>query len=358
MRLIFAVLAAWALAPGSACALSDAAAKDVSKAVELRVAKKYDEAVVILRGLAERSAADGEARSEALYQQGLVMQEAGKPAEALDLFDAVVREYPGQPSAPYAQLEWSLGQARLGATERAMSGLSILMGRYPRFGAAGLMAMGDLQDQGGRIGDASMTFRRLINSYPVSPEVKPARIRLAELCGKIAATPSPSVSAFADVISRGECLMDSGDFKGADKLFNQALKKNPSSEWKVEILMAQGRGSVAQQKYGAAEKAFRRAAKAATEPAMAASARMYIVQGYLDRSNLGDAIRELEGIVRDYPGTSQSAQAQLMAGSCYEAKRDRKKAIEAYRRVMTTSPQSPAAAEAQQSLMRVMEAGQ
>ena len=82
------------------------------------------------------------------------------------------------------------------------------------------------------------------------------------------------------------------------------------------------------------------------------------MQGHLDRSRLREAIRELEGIVRDYPGTAQSVQAQLMAGSCYEAMRDRKKATEAYRRVMTSAPQSPFAAEAQQSLMRVMEAGQ
>jgi len=358
LRLIFALLAAWAFAPVPAQALSGAAAKDVSRAVELRIAKKYDEAATLLRGLAERSAADSEARSEALYQQGLVMQESGKPAEALALFDSVVREYPGQPSAPYAQLEWSLVHARLGANDKAMSGLSFLMAKYPRFGAAGLLAMGDLQEQGGMIGEASMTFRQLIQSYPVSTEAKPAKARLADICRKIAGSPQASATAYAEIISRGECMMDAGDFKGADRMYESALARKPAPDWKVEILMAQGRGAVAQEKYGAAEKAFRRAAKAATEPAVAASARMYIVQGFLDRSMLKEAIRELEGIVTDYPRTAQSAHALLMSGSCYEAMKDRKKAIEVYQRVMTTAPQSPAAAEAQQSLMRVMEARQ
>jgi TolA-binding protein len=358
LRIAFALIAAWAFMPGTACALSDAAGKDVARAVELRVAKKYDNAAALLRGLAERSATDPEARSEALYQQGLVMQESGRPAEALALFDSVVREYPGQPSAPYAQMEWSLGQARLGAADKAMTGLSVLMSRYPRFGAAGLLAMGDLLEQGGRIGEASMTLRRLINSFPVSPESRQAKTRLADICGKIAGGPPTSATAYAEVIARGECLMDAGDFKGANKLYESALKKNPAPEWRFEVLLAQGRGAVAQEKYGAAEKSFRKAAKAATDPAMAASARMYIVQGHLDRSRLKEAVRELEGIVGDYPGTAQAAQAQLMAGSCYEAMRDRKKAVDAYRRVMSTAPQSPAAAEAQQSLMRVMEAGQ
>lgn len=358
MRLVFAVLAAWALGPGPACALSDAVAKDVSKAVELRVAKKYGEAAALLRGLAERSVTDPEARSEALYQQALVMQESGKPAEALALFDAVVREYPGQASAPYAQLEWSLAQARLGATDKAMTGLNVLMARYPRFGAAGLLAIGDLHEQGGRIGESSMTLRHLINSYPVSPETRQAKARLAGLCTRMASGAAASATVFSEVISRGECMMDAGDFKGADRMYQAALKNRPAPEWKYEILLAQGRGAVAQQKYGAAEKAFRRASKAAPDPAMAASARMYIVQGFLDRSKLNDAIRELEAIVRSYPGTSQSVQAQLMAGACYEAMKDRKRAAEAYRRVMAGAPQSPFAAEAQQSMMRVMEAGQ
>ena len=358
MRISFAVLAVWALLPGPACALSDAASKEVAKAVELRVAKKYDEAAALLRTLAAHSAADPEARSESLYQEGLVMQESGRQVEALALFDSVVSEYPGQPSAPYAQLEWSLGQSRLGANEKAMSGLNALMARYPRFGAAGLLAIGDLQEQDGHIGESSMTFRRLIHSYPVSQETKQARVWLAGLCKMLTVSPVPAATAYADVISRGECLMDAGDFKGADRLYEASLKSRPTPEWKVELFLAQGRGAVAQQKYGVAEKAFRKAAKAATDPAMAAAARMYIVQGHLDRSKLPDAIRELEGIVRDYSGTAQSAQAQLMAGSCYEAMRDRKKAIDAYRRVMTGAPHSPAAAEAQQSLMRVMESGQ
>ena len=358
MRIACAVFAAWALVPGAAHALSDAAANDVAKAVELRVAKKYDQAAALLRTLAGKSAADPEARSEALYQEGLVMQESGRFVEALALFDEVVREYPGQPSAPYAQLEWAQGQNRLGDTVKSMAGLNALMSRYPRFGGTGLLAIGGLQEQEGKLGDASMTFRELIHSYPATPEAKQALPWLGGICRIICAAPPPSATSYPDVIARGECLMDAGDFKGADRLYESSLKGKPSPEWKVELLLAQGRCAVAQQKYGAAEKSFRKAAKAATDPATAAAARMYIVQGHLDRSKLPDAIRELEGIVRDYPGTSQAAQAQLMAGSCYEAMHDRKKAIDAYRRVMSVAPQSPAAADAQQSLMRVMEAGQ
>lgn len=358
MKTALAALFIWALMPGPAAALPDAAAKDMAKAMELRVAKKYDEAVTLLRGLAERSAADPETRSEALYQQGLALQESRRWVEALVLFDSVVREYPGQPSAPYAQLEWSMDQSRLGDFSKAIAGLNAMMARYPRFGATGLLAMGDLQEQNGQIGEASMTFRQLIRSYPVSPEAKQAKPWLAALCEKLSRGTPPSATAYPDVLSRGECLMDTGDFKGANKLYEVALKKKPAPEWKYEILLAQGRGAVAQEKYGAAEGFFRKAGKAAADPAMAASARMYIVQGHLDRSKLKDAIRELEGIVADYPGTAQSIQAQLMAGSCYEAMRDRKKATEAYRRVMTIAPQSPFAADAQQSLMRVMEAGQ
>jgi len=353
-----AVLAAWALVPGPACALSDAASADVARAVELRVAKKFDEASTILRGLAERSAADPEARSEALYQQGLVMQESGRMDEALALYDSVVREYPGQPSAPYAQLEWSLAKARMGSKEQAMAGLALLMTRFPRFGAVGLMATGDLLEQAGQDGEASMIFRRVITTFPASPEAKSARVRLAAVCGRITGSPVASATAYAEIMARGECLMDATNYTGAEDLFNSALRNSPPVEWKVELFLALGRGAVAQEKYGLAEKYFRKAAKTATDPAMAARARMSIVQGHLDRSKLKDAVRELEGIVMDYPGTAQAVQAQLMVGSCYEAMRDRKKAIEAYRRVMTWAPQTAAAADAQQGLMRVLEVGQ
>jgi len=286
------------------------------------------------------------------------MQDACKYEEAIALFEAVTSGYAGQPAAPYAQIEWALTQARLGEIGKAMDGFSAVMVRFPRYGATALLAVADLQEQAGNSIEASMTLRRLIRSYPVSPEVKTAVVKLASLCGKITASRGGSGTAYSDILVQGECLMDAGKFDDADRLYVETMKKSPPAEWQVELLMAQGRGAVAREKYGAAETAFRRAAKIAPETGQAALARMSIVQGYIDRNMLKDAIRELEAMVRDYPGTSQGVQAQLMAGSCYEAARDRKKAAEAYRKVMAIAPQSGAAAEAQQSMMRLMEAGQ
>jgi TolA-binding protein len=67
-------------------------------------------------------------------------------------------------------------------------------------------------------------------------------------------------------------------------------------------------------------------------------------------------VRELGRVVKGYPSTGQAAQAQFMMGSCYESLRERRKAEEAYRRVLEIAPpQSPWAFEAQQSLVRLLE---
>jgi TolA-binding protein len=127
---------------------------------------------------------------------------------------------------------------------------------------------------------------------------------------------------------------------------------------KADLLIATGVTYEAEGKFGAAERAYRSAAKAVPGSARAAGARMSIVQIYLDRNQLREAVKELVKVAKDFPGTGQAAQAQYMAGSTYETLGDRKKAEEAYRNVLGIAPQSPWAFEAQQALVRLMERSQ
>lgn len=356
MRLSLLV-AACLLVPAVSPALSAGDGKEIDRAVNLRVQKKYAEAVSALKSLADRRAADPEVRSEALFQEGLVFEEAGKSADALAAYESVFTGYPGQPSAPYARLGWARTQVRLGDSKKALEGYDAVLRQYPHHAAEALLGIGEVRETQGKLGEAAGAMRSILRDFPMAPEAKQARDRLSSLCNRVVASPL-TATAWDEVIGRGECLLDVGKPGDARKLYEDSIRRKPPPEWRVELLMGQGRVAVAEAKYGAADKSFRQAAKLAGKTPRAAEARMAIVQGFLDRNRLGDAVKELEGIVRDYPGTSQAIEAQLMAGSCYEVMRQWKKAEDAYRRVMEAAPQSPFAHEAQQSLMRLMEAKQ
>jgi len=341
-----------AAVPAAAMAPRDRDEADFSKAAELRIGKQPDAALALLLEVEQRAATQ-EVRGEAEYQQGLILEETGKSAEALAAYATVVKENGSAPAAPHAQLNWAHLKLKLGNLDEASEGYRVLAVGYPRFAGAALLAEGGLEESRGRTLDAMLAYRSLVRNYPQAPELADAKTALGALCAKTLAAPSgtPWESAYM----RGDCLMDQDKLADAQRVYEAALKRPLATEARVELLMALGTCLDAQDKPGAAERTYRQVVRAAPKTARAAAAQMLIVQGALDRGKLGDAVSELQRVVKDYPGTGQMAQAQFMIGSCEESLHDRKKAEEAWRRVLEIAPNTAWAAEAQQNLVRLLE---
>jgi tetratricopeptide (TPR) repeat protein len=326
---------------------------DLARAAELRVEGKRDAALELLRQVEARTGATPEARAEAIYQQGIVLEDKGELGAATERYDTVVRTVPGAAAAGHAQLSLARVLARAGREDQAIEAATLLLRMYPRLGCAALVTRGGLNARAGRQAEAARDYRDAVRNFPNAPEARQAGEALAALCGDILGRPS-SATAFADIMTRGECLMDSKRYAEARGLYEAAMKRKPPAEEQAEYLLAQGRTYEGEDRYGAAEKAYRRVVAAVPGTGRAASAQMAIVQMHLDRGKLRDAIRELERIARAYPGP-QAAQAYFMIGSCQEMLRDPRKAEDAYRKAIDAAPQSPWSFDAQQSLLRLME---
>lgn len=341
-----------AAAPAVPMSPRDRDEADFSKAAELRIGKQPEAALALLLDIEQRAATQ-EVRGEAEYQQGLILEETGRTAEALAAYASVVKENGSAPAAPHAQLNWAHLKLKLGNLDEASEGYRVLAVGYPRFAGAALLAEGGLEEDRGRTLDAMLAYRNLLRNYPQAPEVADARTALGALCAKTLA--APSTTPWEGAYMRGDCLMDQDKLAEAQRVYEAALKRPVSTEAQVELLMALGGCLDAQDKPGAAERVYRRVVRAAPKTARAAAAQMQIVQGALDRGKLADAVSELTRIVKDYPGTGQMAQAQFMIGSCEESLHDRKKAEEAWRRVLEIAPNTAWSAEAQQNLVRLLE---
>ena len=341
--------------PSSSTVIDDEG--DVARAIEFRVDKKYADAIAILKKVEARNGGNPDMRVEAGYQEGLVLEEAGRLEEALEVFDAACKDAPGAASAPHALMGWCRVKTKTGKHEDALEGYTRIQRNYPRFGSQALLARASVEEKAGRILAATISCRAILRNYPQSPEVGDAKKTLESACTSLLRSGS-TVTMFEEIQARGECLVDQGRYKEARDLYESAQEGKPSQEMKADLLIATGVTYEAEGKFGAAERAYRQAAKAVPESARAAGARMSIVQIYLDRNQLREAVKELVKLAKDFPGTGQAAQAQFMAGSTYETLGDRKKAEEAYRTVVEIAPQSPWAFEAKQALVRLMERSQ
>lgn len=324
------------------------------RAAELRVGKKYDEAIAVLQDLAEKNGTNPEVHSEAQYQKGLIQEEAGRGAEALASYEASFSGTPGTLSAPFALLGWARVKARAGEVGDAVATYDQVLLNYPRYGAIALLRRGEIEERQGERLAALSTYRALERNYPRDPEVESAKASAGRICEDLAGS-SVSTTVLSEVLAQGDCLLAADRFDEAEVVYRSALKRSGSAPERAEFLMALGRCYEARGEYGTAKRTYRRAAREMPSSSHAVAAQMAIVQIHLDQGRYGDAVRELRRVVKKHPGTDQAAEAQCMVGACYESLGEMKKAEESYRKVRDIAPRSPWAFEAQRQMVRLME---
>lgn len=333
----------------------------INRAVELRVAKHYDEALAQLAAVEARVAgldrsdpSVADARAEVGYQRGLVLQEAGRLADAAGAFDGVARDLPSTSVAGHARLSLAEVQIRLERPDDAFETYRSVLRENPKLASAALLGLAGLEESRGHAFEAARAYRNVVRNFPSAAETVSAKKSLGAVCGRLLEG-KPSSTLLEEIVARGDCLMDVNRAPEAEALYQAALKRRMPAEERVSLLMALGQALDAQDRTAASERVYRQVVKLTPGTPEAAYAQMTIVQGFLDRGRLSEAARELERIVKNYPGTPAQAQAQFEAGSVYEALRNPKKAEEAYRKVLEFAPQSPWGVEAQQCLVRLVE---
>ncbi len=324
-----------------------------ARAAAARVEKRSDDALAELGGIETRVDASADARVEAAYQRGLVLEEIGRAAEAASVYEVILRDAPRGAPAGHVRLSLARRRARDGDLDAAVEHYRRLIGGPPALAAPALLEGGAVDERRGRLPAAIDAYRNLIASFPRSAEMPQAKAALASLCGRVVG--APSATNLADAFARAECHMEGGRPKEAERTYEAALKRTRDRDDRIELWMALGRCLVSQDRFAAAESAFRKIIRAQPGSAQAAQAQMEIVQGHLDRGRLPDAISELGRMAKAFKGTHQAAQALFMSGNCWEGLGNRKKAEEAYRKVLDTAPGSQWAGEAQRALLRIME---
>ena len=335
---------------------------DLSRAIELRVLKRYDEALALLSAAQARLAgapfADptvADRRAEVGYQRGLVLEESGKLADAAEVYEEVVKDLERSPAAAHARLSLALVLQKLGKTDEAAAAWMSAARMSPKLASIALCGLAGLEESRGRPLDAARAWREVVRNFPESAEAPAARRALLAVCTKLGESKA-STTILEEILARGNCLADANRAPEAEALYEAALKRRRLPvEARVTLLMALGGSLDAQDRFAAAEGAYRKVVRAVPGTMDAATAQISIVQGYLDRGRLSDAVRELERMVKTYPGTPAQVQAQFQVGSVQEALRNPQKAEEAYRKVLDLAPQSVWGAEAQRCLVRLLE---
>ncbi len=328
---------------------------EMARATELRIDGKFEEALSVLDGVEGHNGGNPNVKAEVMCQRGLILEEAGLYPEALDAYSWVTGELPGSPAAPFARQGSGRTYARMGEYDKAAGQYDALILGYPRYVAAGLLGRGGVEEAMGQLPRAAETYRMLVRNLPGADEVSAARAALERTCATLTADEAGSTS-FDEVLARGDCLCDRSRYREAESLYERLLgMKGITTEMEVELLMRIGECLEGGDRVRQAERAYRRVIRLARGTPVAVRAQMGIVQNRLDRDDLREAVQELRKMAKTYSGTEAAAHAHYMIGSCYESLRDAERAREAYRQVLVTAPQTAWAAQAHNSLMRMLE---
>ena len=164
----------------------------ISRAVELRVGKGYDEALAQLAAVETRlagldrsdpSAAD--ARAEVGYQRGLVLQEAGRLADAAGAFDGVARHLPSTSVAGHARLSLAEVQIRLERPDDAAETYRSVLRENPKLAGAALLGLAGLEESRGHVVEAARAYRNIVRNFPSAAETPSAKKSLEAVCGRL-----------------------------------------------------------------------------------------------------------------------------------------------------------------------------
>ena len=188
----------------------------------------------------------------------------------------------------------------------------------PDRAVAGKMDLGEKDFVAGRLEDAAVQYRRIVDRYPKHPLVTQAQTQLAtalqqlgrqqaalavlqQLSASLENQPDKADLQAYTMLQIGKVKKDLGDDDGALQAYADVRTKHPGTDWSGEAQSGIGDVLVAQGKYKEARDAY------------------------------GVLVKEL-------PGGFLAAEAQTAIGGCFEQEKNPKAALKAYQLVLDKYP--------------------
>lgn len=289
----------------------------------LAIARDQFEAAAELLGalLDEKPAPD--LRESALYYRAEALSQAKLPAEAIPLYEALLREFPASPFAGYARL--SLGRilsarAGTGDTERAQTLFreTAREPATPRLGAEALYLLAQCEFARGQFKSSADAFLELARRFPDDERTASAGLQ--------AAWASHQAGLHAETLALAAKALDGG-------------KAEPRDEW----LYLKGASEYQLTRYPEAIATF--AELGTTFPdSRYAGAAAYQTAVALQRS--GDPSKAVEAALKVPPTDPLRRDVLWLLAECHAALKDRDRAVQYYRLLTDEFPASEQAPEA------------
>jgi soluble lytic murein transglycosylase len=156
----------------------------------------------------------------AVWLRGRSLQEAGDHTAAMQAFDALVAEFPDSLNITDAKLKWAASAISAGQATRVPAHLQELS--TARNGDANLLIAQAYESQG-KTADATAYYRRTYFFSPGTDAAKQAEAKLTAMAQPL--TPQSAEEA----LQRGDLLLATRDFAGAEKAYNSLVTTYSSS---------------------------------------------------------------------------------------------------------------------------------
>jgi len=160
------------------------------RALILTEQQKWQEAYDLVSRIEERFPAFSQ-QYEADYVLGLCLARKGKPAEALQRLERVIRSPEGGRTETAAKAQWIIAgiYATGGELELALKAYYQVesLYQYPRWKAAALVQAGKCHELRSEHADAARAWRQVVASFPETPDAEEAARQLERLNAKLAA---------------------------------------------------------------------------------------------------------------------------------------------------------------------------
>lgn len=358
--------------------------------------KRYREAAAGYEDFLKRFPQSSE-RMLALYQAGLCYQRLDRAGDAVDRWEAIVRD---SAQAPIAERAWARAgdiyfQAEKYAdAERCYTGL---LQNFAGTRAAGvaMLRLAQCEYNAGHDAEALEAFAQVIERFPDTPFAREAtrgtesalyrlgqkpdgRDQLARLVEQYPTSSfaadaqfevarqlheakrwSEAADAFRRVVSQfpgspnadraqlllAECLGRAGDDVGSQAAYAQFLSFFPSSPLRSTVLFELASARFAAQDYAQAAVHFMQLLEDSTTSDVRAAALFNLAQCQRAIGSTAEARTSLDRYARDYPGDERAAQVAYQLGDLDEAAGDAQSAVKHYEAARATHPDAALATE-------------
>lgn len=200
-----------------------------------------------------------------VFERGVAARNAGKSAEALELFRRSLNE---NPSSAVYRLSFAEALRATGRKRESQVALERLLNEYPANGGANA-EMARLLVEEGRWQDAAWFYHRaLYGQWKEQPDLRTLRFELASLLAQhgahdqlLAEVVLLTAEPLGPSESRklGQLLLTAGDWARAERQYRQLLRTTPDDPY---MLVGLARAQMGAGKYPEAERSFRRAVQA------------------------------------------------------------------------------------------------